>query len=343
MNIYELNIKSVLDIPEWEKLQDQFARLTGTAIVTIDYKGNPVTKISGCSDFCAMIRDNPAARKRCSKCDALAGLEAVRLNKPFIYLCHCGMADVAVPVVVGDRYLGAVIFGQVRIPNNESEAKVTRLISEISSLQQADEPDRQSLLEMYNRIPEMEYRRITEIADLLDSAVKYVTNRVLKIRSDSLVYGHRTDPTPLPPVLESEGELADERSREISGFQAPPRSTDYAGTLSNVPVSSPVYPAIAYIERNRHERISMQDMAKLCHLSTSYFSKLFLKETGENYTDYFNRKKINWAKDALSNTDENINLISLNLGFQDTSYFVKVFKRYEGITPSQYRNSKRMK
>lgn len=178
---------------------------------------------------------------------------------------------------------------------------------------------------------------------MLDSAVKYVTNRVLKIRADSLIYGYRTDPTPLPPVLESEGELADERFREISGFQSPPRSTDYAGTISNIPVSSPVYPAIAYIERNRHERISMQDMAKLCHLSTSYFSKLFLKETGENYTDYFNRKKINWAKDALSNTDENINLISLNLGFQDTSYFVKVFKRYEGITPSQYRNNKRMK
>ena len=88
MNIYELNIKSVLDIPEWEKLQDQFARLTGTAIVTIDYKGNPVTKISGCSDFCAKIRDNPAARKRCSKCDALAGGIGRRAHKLHIHLCR---------------------------------------------------------------------------------------------------------------------------------------------------------------------------------------------------------------------------------------------------------------
>ena len=343
MNIYELNIKSVLDIPEWEKLQDQFARLTGTAIVTVDYKGNPVSKLSGCSDFCAMVRDNPVARRRCFKCDVLAGLEAVRLNKPFVYLCHCGIVDAAVPVVVGERYLGAVIFGQVRIPNNDTEVKVTRLVSEISSLQQPGESDLQNPLELYNRIPEMEYRRIIEIADMLDSAVKYVINRILKIRSDSLVYGYRTDPAPLPPVLDSEGELADERFRELSGSQTPPLSTDYADTLSQVPVSSPVYPAITYINRNRHERISMQDMAKLCHLSTSYFSKLFLKETGENFTDYFNRKKINWAKEALRNTDENINLISLNLGFQDTSYFVKVFKRYEGITPSQYRQGKRLK
>ena len=327
MNIYELNIKSVLDIPEWEKLQDQFARLTGTAMITIDYKGNPVSKISGCTDFCTAILNNPTTRRRCFKCNALAGLEAVKLNKPFIFLCHCGLLDAAVPVVVGERYLGAVIFGQVRIPQSDTDTKL----------------EQETLADLYKRLPEVEHRRIIEIADMLDSAVKYVTNRVLKIRADSLVYGHRTDPAPLPPVLDSEGDLADERFREISSFQAPPRSTDYSGTISNVPVSSPVYPAITYIERNRHERISMQDMAKLCHLSTSYFSKLFLKETGENYTDYFNRKKINWAKDALSNTDENINLISLNLGFQDTSYFVKVFKRYEGITPSQYRNSKRMK
>ena len=83
----------------------------------------------------------------------------------------------------------------------------------------------------------------------------------------------------------------------------------------------------------------MQDMAKLCHLSPSYFSKLFLREVGENFTDYLNRKKITWAKDALRNTDTNINLIALDLGFQDNSYFVKVFKKYVGITPTQYRQN----
>ena len=58
-----------------------------------------------------MIRENPGSRKRCYRCDALAVLEAVRLEKPYIYLCHCGIVDVAVPVMVGDKYLGAVMFG----------------------------------------------------------------------------------------------------------------------------------------------------------------------------------------------------------------------------------------
>ena len=339
MNIYELNIRSVLDIPEWEMIQDQFARLTGVAMVAIDYKGTPVSKHSERRDFCTVIRENPVSRKRCFKCDALAGLEAVRLNKPFVYLCHCGIVDVAVPVVLRDRYLGAVIFGQVRIPNNDTDAKVARLVNEISSIQSEDEATQQELLEMYNRLPEMEYERILEIADMLEAIVKYITNRIMKVNSDSLEYEYRVKHPPLPPMFDGEGTWGDERLREISGLEVPPHSGDYTGALTDAPMNSPVYPAISYIEHNRRERVTMQDMAKLCHLSPSYFSKLFLREVGENFTDYLNRKKITWAKEALRNTDTNINLIALELGFQDNSYFVKVFKKYVGITPTQYRQS----
>ena len=84
----EFDMQSILDIPLWEKMQDQLEKLTGTAIICIDLKGNPVTKHSCRTDFCSVIRENPVSRKRCYRCDALAGLEAVRLEKPYIYLCH---------------------------------------------------------------------------------------------------------------------------------------------------------------------------------------------------------------------------------------------------------------
>lgn len=103
---HNLDLSSLLDIPLWEQVQDQLAEFTGTAIITIDYKGNPITKHSCRTEFCSVIRENPIFRKRCYRCDALAGLEAVRLGRPYIYLCHCGIVDVAVPVLVGDRYLG---------------------------------------------------------------------------------------------------------------------------------------------------------------------------------------------------------------------------------------------
>jgi ligand-binding sensor protein/AraC-like DNA-binding protein len=341
MSLPEIDIKSLLDISEWEKIQDQIAKLTGTAIITIDYKGTPVSKHSERTDFCTVIRENPVSRKRCYKCDSLAGLEAVRLNKPFIYLCHCGIVDVAVPVVVGDRYLGAVMFGQVRIPNDDTDAKVTRLVNEISSFQAEDQSAKADLLEMYNRLPEMEYRRIVEIADMLDSLVKYIVNRTLKSRSISLEYEYIINRASLPPMFDVEDAQADAKLREISSLAVPPRSSDYAAKQSDVPISSPVYPAVRYISEHRREMVGMKDMAELCHLSPSYFSKLFLKELGENYTDYINRKKVTWAKEALKNSDENVTRIAMSLGYQDTSYFVKVFKRYEGITPTVYRKIKR--
>ena len=167
----EFDLKTILDFPLWETVQDQIAELTGTAIITIDFKGNPVTKHSCRTDFCSVIRENPVSRKRCYRCDALAGLEAVRLEKPYIYLCHCGIVDVSVPVMVGDKYLGAVMFGQVRIPNDDTEAKIERLVNEISSFQAEEETARKDLLEMYERLPEMEYKRIVQIADLFNSLV----------------------------------------------------------------------------------------------------------------------------------------------------------------------------
>ena len=94
------DLKTILNIPLFETLQDMIAKTTGTAIITVDYKGIPVTRHSCRTEFCTVIRENPVSRKRCFRCDALAGLEAVRLNSPFIYLCHCGIVDAAVPVVV---------------------------------------------------------------------------------------------------------------------------------------------------------------------------------------------------------------------------------------------------
>ena len=81
----------------------------------------------------------------------------------------------------------------------------------------------------------------------------------------------------------------------------------------------------------------MKEMADLCNLSPAYFSRLFKKEMGENFTDYVNRRKIGLAKETLRGGKESVSEIAARLGFQDASYFVKVFRRYEGITPTAYR------
>lgn len=321
----EYDLRTLLDVARWESVQDQLASFTRTAIITIDYKGIPISKHSGRTAFCTIIRENPVTCKRCYRCDALAGLEAVRRNEPFIYLCHCGIVDVAVPVVVGDQYLGAVMFGQVRLPDGDRDGQVSRLVNEISSFRAEEEDARAELLEKYRQLPEMEYSRIVEIASLIHSVTRYIVGRAVQSRSDRMAYEWVLR-SGLPPSLDLRRES--ERAPESAEWAIP------------VPEDSPIYPALTYMEGHRGEMLRMGQMAELCHLSGSYFSKLFLRELGENYTVYMKRRKVAWAKELLRKTDKSISEISSELGFMDSSYFIKVFRAFEGITPLAYRQEK---
>ena len=60
----DFDLSTLLDVPLWESVQDQIAQLTGTAIITIDFKGNPITKHSCRTEFCGVIRENPIFRQR---------------------------------------------------------------------------------------------------------------------------------------------------------------------------------------------------------------------------------------------------------------------------------------
>ena len=331
MAIRDLDLKTLLDIPLWEKVQDELAKLTGTAIITIDFKGNPITKHSCRTDFCSVIRENPISRKRCFRCDALAGLEAVRLGRPYIYLCHCGIVDVAVPVMVGDRYLGAVMFGQVRIPNNDTEAKVERLVSEISSFQAESDTARQDLLEKYQRLPEMEYKRIVAVADTINAVVNYIVDRAVNNENEAMTYKF---------LLQNSSAHSSQTNSEIQELKNPAVEADVFMAEPELPKSSPVYPAVAYVKKHKHEMVTMNEMAKLCHLSPSYFSRLFRRELGENFINYVNRQKMQWAKERLRSSNDSVVQIAQELGYMDSSYFISVFKKFEGTTPLVYRQHK---
>ena len=331
MSRRDLDLKSILDIPLWEEIQDELARLTGTAIITIDYKGNPITKHSCRTDFCSVIREDPVLRKRCCRCDALAGLEAVRIGRPYIYLCHCGVVDAAVPVTVGNRYLGAVMFGQVRIPDGDTDAKVERLVSEVSSFQTGSESDRQDLIEMYDRLPEMEYKRIVAIADTLNAIVNYIVDRAVNSENEAMTYKF---------LLQNSNIQNAAAFSEIQGLKAPELEWGDFPVERELPKSSPIYPAVAYVHNHRQEMVTMNDMARLCHLSPSYFSRLFRREMGENFINYVNRIKVQWAKERLRSSNDSVVQIAQELGYMDSSYFISVFKKFEGTTPLAYRQHK---
>lgn len=104
---------------------------------------------------------------------------------------------------------------------------------------------------------------------------------------------------------------------------------------------SRIYPAAEYIFRHPEETLRLNKMADLCSLSPSYFSKLFVKDSGDSFTDFVCKAKVESARKMLSDTTAQISEIASSLGFSDASYFVKVFKKFAGVTPARYRRSLR--
>ena len=100
------------------------------------------------------------------------------------------------------------------------------------------------------------------------------------------------------------------------------------------------YPVIArakeYVEKHFKEDISLEEVAAYVSLSANYFSKLFHRRTGKRFTAYLTDKKVNAAKALLLSGNKNVGEIAAELGFDNSTYFSKVFKKATGITPQAY-------
>ncbi|MBQ8927304.1 MAG: AraC family transcriptional regulator [Oscillospiraceae bacterium] len=105
--------------------------------------------------------------------------------------------------------------------------------------------------------------------------------------------------------------------------------------------SKPVVCAMDYISDNLHSRIRLEDTAAHLHISSAYLSRLFKAETGMNFSDYVNRKKIEAAAGLLRYSEFSTLEISSLFAFSSQSYFIKIFRQYKGMTPKAYQKTYR--
>lgn len=94
-----------------------------------------------------------------------------------------------------------------------------------------------------------------------------------------------------------------------------------------------------YINLHYMEGLYLENMAELVDTTPKYFSNFFKREFGVNFVEYLNSVRISHAKDYLKNTDIAINEISQKVGYLSPSTFATTFKKYAGISPSQYRQN----
>lgn len=97
--------------------------------------------------------------------------------------------------------------------------------------------------------------------------------------------------------------------------------------------------AVGFIVENYRNNISVSDIADFLGVSCSYLSRIFKAEMGKSPLEYINEYRIEMSKKLLKSNDYTLTKISSIVGYNDVHSFIRFFKKYEALTPSEYRKS----
>ncbi|WP_300363630.1 PocR ligand-binding domain-containing protein [Fusobacterium sp.] len=163
--------------------------------------------------------------------------------------------------------------------------------------------DGYKLQENYKKLKKMSYSEIVSIANIVSYTASHITNSIKRKHWDN----HSVETS-----------ISDSRI-----------------CLNDTPIG----PAIIYINKNLNSSLSLVEAAATCNMSVSQFTRVFKKETGKTFICFVSRKKIKQAKYLLKYTNKSMSEIAFELGMEDSSYFTKVFKKYTGIRPKEFRDN----
>lgn len=97
--------------------------------------------------------------------------------------------------------------------------------------------------------------------------------------------------------------------------------------------------AIDYIQDHYNEQVTLNEVAENIYVSTFYISRMFKKELGKSFVDYLNDVRIDKAKELLKDVKYKTYEVAEKVGISDPHYFSKLFKKYSGMTPSEFRDN----
>jgi AraC-like DNA-binding protein len=135
-------------------------------------------------------------------------------------------------------------------------------------------------------------------------------------------------------------DVCDEYAKVVRSKQQKPFDVyEFALLKKDIEGNHNVHPLnnlILYMRENLDKEISLDDLSQSVNISKGHLIELFKKEYNITPIKYLNRIRISKAKELLSSSSYNINQIAEKTGFQDSRYFSRIFRKLEGITPSEY-------
>ncbi|WP_170291937.1 PocR ligand-binding domain-containing protein [Heliobacterium mobile] len=168
LDLSKVKLVDVIDIEFLQKFQDDFAVGLGLASVTVDLDGKPVTNPSRYTKFCMdFTHSTEIGDKRCAESHRKGGEEAARTGKPYIYECHAGLIDFAVPIMLEGRQIGTILGGQILSHTPELD-KYDRIAKEIGV-------NSQEYIGAVKDVKTLEMERIEAAANVLWTVANNIT------------------------------------------------------------------------------------------------------------------------------------------------------------------------
>lgn len=115
------------------------------------------------------------------------------------------------------------------------------------------------------------------------------------------------------------------------------RYADYVKLLQKKKAKDEIIKIKSFVMANYTNKLSITICARVCNMSGKYFSYVFKKETGENFTDYVNGVRIEKAKEFIKNRNMAIFEVATKVGYENDKYFIKLFRQTVGMTPGEYK------
>lgn len=334
VNNAQFVIEQVLDLNKWETVQKSIAASTHLAIVLVDYRGRPVTKHSQVKPFCQLVRNHQELSVHCEKCDSRGGLEAFRSGQPFIYQCHFNIVDIAIPIIVDDRHVGAIMAGEILLEDSQEELEQILQLKDQEFVRNFKKKHHK-LIDQY---PHFSLADLKKSATMLEKLSEYIISEAIK--KDYLIKAYKQTLR-----LSKRDDSINKNQLDLEVVQ---KDIQHSKLKNRLDASTGVYharnqllqPAIDLVFENKENHVDLTTLAEVINISTSHLSRLLKEEFGEPFSKMYNKLKVHWAEQLLQTTNWSITEISDVLGYVEPSYFIRIFKKVNGMTPLNYKKYK---
>lgn len=397
--INNFNIVNLFGKEQLENIQEKVSKATGLAFVTVDYKGDPVTKMTGFTEFCNEVRRNDELPCFCKSSDAFGAIQAAVTKKNSVYFCPCGLLEIAIPIIVRGHFLGGFIGGQVRCLDAPKE------ISQLSNVMKysKDYKEDKKVLQLFDKIPLYKYGDFIHVAELISLIINQLGenefNTLMESKEEKEVVDLNINDNSFdldnlfsiikekdfrrvyyetPKILQNIYESKDrniesfkesiiEIGQQLINFMEIPQNyaenVEEIFPLNKFLIKDKIYlefwifnimnyifqknsikkymifeNVFDYIENHIEEEIGLKEITNNCSVSQGYLSRIFKKQFNISIMEYLHMRKITIAKSYFCFSDLSITDVAFKLGYNESSYFSKVFKKYENVTVNKYKN-----